>query len=252
MSKLQKFASKGRVRTIKLSVTDEIFKKCTISELKDHGNKYLKSLRIILIKPRKYIEDEEERLRIIKLYHDDPLFGGHKGTNRLYAELRANFAWKNMAKDICTYVKNCHLCQINKVKAKNTEPLKLTKTPQSAFDKIVIDTIGPLAKSVNGNCYAVTMICDLSKFLISVATPSKDAKTVAKAIFEKLVLVYGPVREILTDCGTEYMNALLKELCELFRIKHSNSVPYHHETLGSIERNHRVYNEYLRSYIVGR
>lgn len=82
MSKLQRFASKGRVRTIKLSVTDEIFKKCTISELKDHGNKYLKSLRIILIKPRKYIEDEEERLKIIKLYHDDPLFGGHKGTNR--------------------------------------------------------------------------------------------------------------------------------------------------------------------------
>lgn len=251
LSKLEKLAGEGKINTIKLSTKDKLFEMCTISEIKNLGtnSKILQKLVIVLTKPRKHIENREDQLNMIKLYHDDPLFGGHKGTNRLYAELRSNFHWENMSKDISKYVKNCHKCQMNKVKAKNIEPQRITSTPQVAFDKIVIDTIGPMQRSENGNYYAVTMMCDLSKFLITVPIPTKDAKTVARAIFEKLILIYGPVREILTDCGTEYMNKVLNELLELFKIQHSNSTPYHHETVGTIERNHRVLNEYLRAYL---
>lgn len=122
-------------------------------------------------------------------------------------------------------------------------------TPQKAFQKIVIDTIGPLAKSENNNCYIVTMMCDLTKFLISAPVPSKHAKEVAKAIFHNLILIYGPVSEILTDCGSEYLNQILKELLSLYDINHVHSTPYRHQTVGTVERNHRNFNEYLRSYM---
>lgn len=35
----------------------------------------------------------------------------------------------------------------------------------------------------------------------------------------------------------------------MLNIKHNFSTAYHHETLGSIERNHRSLNKYLRSYL---
>lgn len=53
----------------------------------------------------------------------------------------------------------------------------------------------------------------------------------------------------MTDQGTEYVNAIMNELCNELNVKHEKSTPYHHETLGTIERNHRVFNEYLRSYL---
>lgn len=73
--------------------------------------------------------------------------------------------------------------------------------------------------------YVVTIICDLTKYLVCVKVTDKTAKTVAKAIFEKFVLVYRPMKNIRTNQGTEFTNGLIKELCKLMNIKRfSNSI----------------------------
>lgn len=79
--------------------------------------------------------------------------------------------------------------------------------------------------------------------MICVPLPNKEAKTIAQAIMEHIILVYGPMKVIKTDRGTEYKNALVSELCEMLNIKHNFSTAHHHETVGVIERNHRSLNE---------
>lgn len=59
------------------------------------------------------------------------------------------------------------------------------------------------------------------------------------------------MRAIKTDLGTEYINKIITELCLLLKIEHHKSTAYHHETVGGVERNHRLLNEYLRSYLNG-
>lgn len=49
--------------------------------------------------------------------------------------------------------------------------------------------------------------------------------------------------------GTEYRNALFHNICNLLQIKQNFSTAYHAETIGSLERNHRCLNEYLRQFI---
>lgn len=66
--------------------------------------------------------------------------------------------------------------------------------------------------------------------------PNKGAKTIAKAIFENMILIYGLKKSIKNDLETEYNNSIVEELCDLLNIKHSFSMEYHHGTLGSIER----------------
>lgn len=56
------------------------------------------------------------------------------------------------------------------------------------------------------------------------------------------------MKEIRTDCDTEYRNEIISELCKMLNIDYKFSVPYHRESLGSIERNHRLFNQYLRSF----
>lgn len=80
----------------------------------------------------------------------------------------------------------------------------ITHALQRAFDIICIDTIGHLPKSVQGNMYAVTIQCELSKYIVIIPITCKDAKPVARAIFENFVLMYGPMKEICTDMGNEY------------------------------------------------
>lgn len=57
------------------------------------------------------------------------------------------------------------------------------------------------------------------------------------------------MKEIRTNCGTEYKNKLNEEICRMCQIKHSFTVPYRHESVGTVERNHRFFNQYFRAFI---
>lgn len=91
-------------------------------------------------------------------------------------------------------------------------------------------------------------MCDLSKYFISIAIPDKWAKTVAKAIFENFILIYGKMNIIKSDLGTEFKNEILTELCQFLEIeiKFSKLSPWNIRT---VERNHCVFNEYTRAYL---
>lgn len=249
LSALETEATKLKIKTIQWPMNDIIMQNVNMNDFKKAGEKYLKLLQIVIIPAAEVINDEDKKKEIMTHFHNDPIFGGHMGKKKMYAKIRSKFYWKNMSTEIAKFIQSCEICHLTKPKSKIKAPMVITPTPQSIFDTVIIDTIGPLPMSENGNLYAVTMICDFSKYLVSVAIPNKEAKTVAKAIFENFILIYGIMKEIRTDCGTEYKNQIVSELCKLLKIEHSFSLPYRHESVGSIERNHRFYNQYIRAYI---
>jgi len=95
--------------------------------------------------------------------------------------------------------------------------LIITETPINAFDRVIVDTIGRLPKSENGNEYAVTLICDLTKYLVDIPVPNNNANTVAKAIFETFILKYGPIKTFIMNMGTEYKNLIISDLCKYLK-----------------------------------
>lgn len=246
---IERTSGRSNIKKLQISINDELFTNMTIEEFKQIGKDVIRDIQIELIHYPRTVTDDREKLEIIKKFHDEPMLGGHCGFDRLLAKIKTHYFWKKMSKDISKYSKTCHKCQINKPKPKIVEPLQITNTPQRQFDVVIIDTIGPMTKSTNNNIYAITIICDLTKYLVTIPIPSKDATTIARAIFNKFILIYGPMTEIRTDMGTEYKNEIMKNLLQLMGIKHSISTAYRHETVGTIERNHRILNEYLRSYL---
>lgn len=246
-SKLQDAAIKLRAKTFQIPRTDQLFQVCTLDDFKSVGNRILKTLTIAIIKPPKLVTDKTEKLELMKKFHDDPLFGGHSGQRKLHAKLKNEFYWKGMTKDIKSYLQECKNCKTNKHTNYTKEEMVITETPDKPFDVVIIDTIGPLTTSNRGNSYAVTMICDLTKFLVCAPIVDKSAKEVAKAIFERFILTFGPMKSIRTDRGKEYTNETITELCKLMGVDHKISAAYHHESVGAIERNHREFNRYLSS-----
>lgn len=232
-----------------INENEKVFELCDMMNFIHVGNQVLNKINLSIVKSPILIENLEEKKEIIRKYHIDPIVGGHSGTRKLFAKIRSRFFWKNMAKDVANFVKNCKECQFNKASFQVKQKMEITRTPNKVYEELIIDTIGPLNVTENGNRYALTAICGLSKFLIMVPMPNKEASTVAKALIDNCLLTYGMPKRILSDRGTEYANAVMNELCKTFKIKHVMSTAYHPETLGCIERTHRTLNEYLRSYL---
>lgn len=84
------------------------------------------------------------------------------------------------------------------------------------------------------------MQCQLIKYIVACTIESKDAKTVAKALIEQIILKYGLFNILKTDRGTEFTNELMREIFVLLKIKQNVSIIYHHQTLCRIDRNHCV------------
>lgn len=248
LTQLESLAGKNNIQSVRVDHSDEIFDFTTHKSFLEIANATLSVLSIALMRPVQIIESADESQKLIEHFHTQPLEGGHAGQKRLYAKLRSSYKWKNMTKDIAKYIKNGRNCSINKPKIKTKEPMVLTDTPSSAFDTVIVDTIGPFPSTTNQAKYAVTIICDLSKFLIVVPIPNKEAKTKARVLLENCFLTFGPVKVIRTDMGTKYMNSVVAALTDLLKIKHQHSTAYHDESLGTIERSHRTLNEYLKTY----
>lgn len=246
LSKIEEKAREYNKNKLQLPTKDKIFDMCTINEMKEAGEKYLKHAQILLVPTPEIINDNKRKMEILEKFHYDPIFGGHYGQKKLYARVRERYYWKNMSHDISKFVRNCKICEKTKVIRKTREPLTITKTPQRPFDCVQIDTVGKLKRTINDNEYAVTIVCELTKYLVAI---NKSAREIAKAIVHKFILVYGPMKEIRTDLGTEYRNELIEEICKLLNIEQKFSTAYHHETVGAVERSHRTLNEFLRAYL---
>lgn len=242
-------SSKWGLAKIKMYENNLLFSLFPKNTFVDIGRNILKNSTIAIIKQPTFVKSPHEREKIIIFNHDHPIFGGHVGKKRLHAKIRQNYIWPNMVRDVADHVRKCHKCQTNKIKTHTKLPLCITDTPGNTFDKLSIDTIGPMPRSLNNYIYAVTVICNLSKFLIIIPIENKESKSVAEAIVNNVFLPYGLCRTILTDMGTEYVNNLFSEVSKILQIEHLKSTPYHPQTVGSIERSHRTLNEYLRSHL---
>jgi len=62
------------------------------------------------------------------------------------------------------------------------------------------------------------------------------ARTVSKFIYEKIICEYGYPEVLQSDRGTHFVNRVIEELTEKFRIKYWLSSPYHLQTNGLVER----------------
>lgn len=228
---------------------DEIFRHFKFETVIKTATSSLKNTYLVVAQAIIKINNPDEQKKLIKLYHEDPILGGHCGQQRLLAKLRSKYAWRHMAKSVNNYVRSCHQCQINKAMVKNKPLSVITPTPQNPFDIVLFDLVGPFPTSIHGNKYAITIICELTKYVVIIPIPNKEAKVVAQAIVDHFILIYGPMPQVRTDGGKENVNEIFSNIAKLFEINHAVSAPYHPSTIAPCERNHRVLNSYLRTYI---
>ena len=178
----------------------------------------------------------------------DCLIGGHQGINRTINRIKLYTNWTGLEKDVKEYIKHCQIYQEQKGNDIK-QPLRITDTQNNPWDKIYLDLVGPLSKTVQDNKYLLACQDNLCKYLIAVPITDQRANEVAKQLAEKIITIFGISNMIVTDQGTNFMSDVFKRICKLFKISKISTTAYHPESNGALERSHKSLLNYIKSYI---
>lgn len=190
-----------------------------------------------------------DRAQIITENHCSAI-GGHKGVTKTYNRIKKKYNWTGMKSDIQSFIQNCRPCQLKKlVRVKTKQPMILTDTPGSAFDKISMDIMGPLPVTQSDNAYILTIQDLLTKYSLAIPLRDAGAIQVADAFTNEFICTFGAPKALLTDQGSHFLNSLMRNIASKFKIKHYKTTAYRPQSNGSIERSHQVLWEYLKQFV---
>eukprot|EP00745_Piridium_sociabile_P030960 TRINITY_DN51384_c0_g1_i5.p1 TRINITY_DN51384_c0_g1~~TRINITY_DN51384_c0_g1_i5.p1 ORF type:complete len:379 (-),score=38.43 TRINITY_DN51384_c0_g1_i5:332-1468(-) len=166
----------------------------------------------------------------------DSIFAGHCGVKRTLQRVLASFFWPAVSQAVAHYCQSCDICQ--KTVAKGRVPCApLHKMPLISvpFQKIAVDIVGPLQPSISGHRYILTIVDTATRFPEAVPMKRIDTVTVAEALLSVFART-GLPSEILTDCGTQFVSDLMREIYRLLSITSITTTPYHPQSNGMVER----------------
>lgn len=183
---------------------------------------------------RKLVVPVKRRRELTVYAHDSPM-GGHRDAKATLKRLQRQYIWPSIESDIQNYCDTCPDCDRTKrpwPQRGDLHPLDVTKL----FEYVQMDLIGPLPTTLSGNAYILSLIDRATRRVTLIPIPNKEARTVARA-FVKQICWYGTApASIQTDQGTEFVNAVVKNMTHLLGISHVKGAAYHPQTNGLVER----------------
>ena len=106
------------------------------------------------------------------------------------------------------------------------------------FKRVAVDIVGPIEpRSERKSRYILTMIDYATRYPEAVVLPGIETEHVAEALVEMFSRV-GIPDEMLTDCGSQFIAEVMKEVSRLLSLQQTTTTPYHPICNGLIERFH--------------
>lgn len=205
-------------------------------------------IRFLFLKNKVILLTDLDQINQILLdFHCGPL-AGHQGVKRTTDRIGSQYKWMGMKKDVQNFIKNCPKCQLTKPAGLHKEPMQITSTSHSPFQRLAIDVVGPLPVSRQNFQYILSFQDDLTKFFGAIPIINHTADTIARTLVENVLLKYGLAETILSDRGTDFMSLLFDKIMKLLGIKHLVTSSYHPESNGSLERQHKILKSIIRGY----
>ncbi|XP_067659772.1 uncharacterized protein [Haliotis asinina] len=176
------------------------------------------------------------RKDVLRVSHE-ALMGGHMGSKKTLDRVTSQFYWPGVQGDVRRYCISCDICQRTTPKGKVSKiPLGTMPLIETPFERVAVDLIGPIYPVTDrGNRYILTVVDYATRYPEAVALPRIETEYVAEALLEIFCRV-GVPKEILTDMGSQFTSAVMKEVSRLLSLKQLTTTPYHPMCNGLVER----------------
>ncbi len=120
-----------------------------------------------------------------------------------------------MRQDIERHQNYCIWCQKRKKSTNKQTPLAPLPIPECPNLQIHADLFGPMVTADSNKKFDLCITDAITKYAVVTAIASKDAETVANAIYRDWFSKFRILAQIHTDGGKEFVNKLSVELFQL-------------------------------------
>ena len=79
-----------------------------------------------------------------------------------------------------------------------------------------------------------------TKHVLVYVTPNQTVKTITKFLYGGYISIFGAPARLLSDRGTSFTSSIIEELCKILGIQWLQTMPYHLQTNGLVERSHQT------------
>ena len=176
----------------------------------------------------------------------------HPGTTKMYQDLKKNFWWQGMKRDVAEYVSRCLVCQKAKVEHQRPpgelQPLDL---PVWKWDDISMDFVSGLPRTKKGK-EAIWVIVDRltkSAHFIPICMKYKMEK-LAELYIKEVVRLHGVPMSIVSDRDPRFTSRFWVSLQEALGTKLRLSSAYHPQTDGQTERTIQSLEDLLKACVL--
>ena len=147
------------------------------------------------------------------------------------------FVWPGINADVRQWARSCLQCQRAKVHRHAHSPPSTFTTPDTRFDQVHIDLVGPLPPS-DGYSYVLTCVDRFTQWLEAVPIADITAETVARVFITTWVARFGMPSTVTTDRGRQFESNLWYSFTQLLGTRHLRTTAYHPCANGLVERLH--------------
>ena len=177
----------------------------------------------------------------------DSLHGlSHPGIRATQKLITSHFVWPGINSDVRRWTRTYIPCQRAKINKHTTAPLSAFPTPNTRFDVVHIDLVGPLPSS-HGHTYLLTCVDRFTRWPEAIPLKDISAETAAKAFVAGWIARFGVPSTIVTDRGRQFESHLWSHLMSLLGTKRSRTTAYHPQSNGMVERFHRQLKAALKT-----
>jgi hypothetical protein len=165
-------------------------------------------------------------------------FAIHPSSTKMYQDLRQNFWWTRMKREIAMYVSECDTCQ--RVKASHLKvsgTLQPLPIPSWKWEDISMDFIVGLPNTSQKHDSIWVIIDRLTKtaHFLPVHT-TYTAKKYAEVYLDQILRLHGIPKTIISDRGAQFIARFWEQLQSSLGTKLIRSSAYHPQTDGQTER----------------
>ena len=186
--------------------------------------------------------------RVMKTAHE---ISGHFAAENTLERARQKLWFPRMRLWAEEVVNTCPQCVM---KSKHPKPQRHTLVSGQEcesgfpFQKISIDTVGPVPKSTAGHEYMLTVRCEFSKWIEIYPIRRQNVETILRCLLDDFIPRYGCPSELCSDRGSAFASQAVQQVAERLKIHWRLSTPYHPQTQG-VERMHRDLIKSLRAFV---
>jgi transposase InsO family protein len=185
------------------------------------------------------IVPEVLREEVVRSAHGRPSVG-HWEVVRTAARIRKRYCLSGWTQDVQMFVQSCLACSLARMQKPSRHCRMQVYHPSGRFELVAIDVLKISPASNGGNKKVIVMGDLFTRFMMAIPVRDETAATISRVLLELWVLLFGPLKKLLSDLGKAFSGDVIRHLCAQVGTKNIFTSAYHPQTDGCVERFNRT------------